>query len=88
LPAFVDAKGRAMQRHVQLLRQAGFHVLLFALFLFLLVWPVLSIPGRGSVAGFFAYLFSIWVAAIIFLGSMSWSLGKNKSDGKEESPKG
>jgi hypothetical protein len=88
MPAFVDTKGRAMQRHVQLLRQAGFHVLLFASFAFLLVWPVLSIPGRGSLAGFFTYLFSIWAAAIVILGAMGWSLGRDKSDGKEESPKG
>lgn len=61
---------------------------MFASFLFLLVWPVLSIPGRGSVAGFFAYLLSIWAAMIVLLGAMSWSLGRDNLDGGDENPKG
>jgi hypothetical protein len=60
-----------MQRIGRLLQQPGFHALSFVFFLFILVWPVLSIPGKSQLPSFFAYLFSIWALMVLALFSLN-----------------
>jgi hypothetical protein len=73
-----------MQRVRRLLQQPGFHILAFLLFLFVMVWPVLSIPGKGPLPSFFVYLFSIWGLMILSLFLMSRHSIADKSDEGED----
>jgi hypothetical protein len=73
-----------MQRIGRLLQRPGFHVLTFVFFLFILVWPVLAIPGRSQLTCFFAYLFSIWALMVLALFFLSRYMGHADEDDDRE----
>jgi hypothetical protein len=73
-----------MQRLCRLLQQPGFHALTFVFFLFILVWPVLSIPGKSQLTAFFAYLFAIWALMVFALFFLNRCLGNANPDEDED----
>jgi hypothetical protein len=77
-----------MQRVHRLLRQTGFHVFAFCLFTFVLIWPILAIPGHRALAKFFAYLFLAWAIMIVMLFVLSNHLDHDRPDANTDSPEG
>lgn len=56
-----------MTRLVQLLRQVGFHLLVFCILFLLINWPFLAISGRHGLVSIFRYLFVLWSILILLL---------------------
>lgn len=77
-----------MQRLNRMLHQPGFHVFCFFLFLFILVWPILAIPGSQALAAFFKYLFIAWCVMISLLYMLASSLDESDSDQDRNPPGG
>jgi hypothetical protein len=70
----------------RLLRQPCVHALAFILFLFVSIWPVLSIPASSELPSFFAYLFSTWALMILTLFLLNRCLGDADADGSRDKP--
>ena len=60
-----------MKRLIRLLRQSELHVLLFALGIILLNWPILSIFEGKNPSDIFTYFFVVWFLVIVMLAMIS-----------------
>jgi hypothetical protein len=69
-----------MRKVRRLLHQSGFHVFTFYVFLLVLVWPILAIPGHQDLATFSRYLFWAWFVMIAVLYLLARSLGSGRSE--------
>lgn len=69
-----------MHKPKHILHQPRFHAFCFLVFLFVLVWPILAIPGNQSLPVFFKYLFWAWAAMIVLLHALATSLDRHASD--------
>jgi hypothetical protein len=77
-----------MKKLAQLLRQPGFHIFLFCLFLALAGWPFLAVAGASGVAGLFRYLLLIWGILVVLLFLVNMSLRSDTSGGTVDGKRG
>lgn len=77
-----------MQKINRLLQQPGFLAFTFALFVLLLIWPILAIPSHQELIGFFKYLFTVWALMILALYLLAKNIGGEGESGDDSDTDG